>query len=127
MQSSEKSGVLRKGVLCTAICVIIFASLAYDNFYSVGMVAGEYSFDFAGVAAEEPRQGDRLTLKPDGQFASDTWGTGRFRLNGSRITLEYVYEYGKASNSYTIYRPFFWGRPRIKVNADLDHYFGRVD
>jgi hypothetical protein len=86
-----------------------------------------------------------LTLKQNGQFESDTWGKGRFEIDGSTLVLLYTdlpqegsfqledsligYKYpgGIVSVRYGLYRRFFWGRPRISVVKDLDYHFQKID
>jgi len=74
---------------------------------------------FPLAVAEGPREGDNLILLENGNFKSDTWGSGIYKIEGSRITFK-THELGYQTN---LYRPFFWGEPRISISADLDYYF----
>jgi hypothetical protein len=76
---------------------------------------------------EGPNRGDHLTLYEDGHFESDTWGTGTFKINGTNLILLYEYTFGKAAFECKLFRPFFWGKPRIKIDQNLNYYYIRTD
>jgi hypothetical protein len=98
----------------------IAISLLYNNMYTVGMVSGQYVYNFPSVVAESPRQGEKLLLKKDGTFQSDSWGVGTYRINGAHLEL---FNNGIQIRSMPIYRPFYWGKLRLSVVPDLEYGF----
>jgi len=98
---------------------LIIASFAYDKFYTANLISGSYSYDFPFAVPEGPDQGDNLVLFNNGNFKSDTWGDGTYKIEGSRITFN-TSELGFQTS---LYRPFFFGKPRISISSDLDYYY----
>ncbi|HEY0772282.1 MAG TPA: hypothetical protein VGD31_18300, partial [Sphingobacteriaceae bacterium] len=94
----------RRIVLAISALTLAVLSFAYDNFYTTNMIIGTYVYDFPGIVVEGPKQGDKLTLKENGEFESDTWGRGKYLIRGSKLQLTYNYQYGKAGFECGIYR-----------------------
>ncbi|MFD2162483.1 hypothetical protein ACFSJU_08760 [Paradesertivirga mongoliensis] len=117
----------RRTVLAISAATFIVLSFAYDNFYTTDMIIGTYVYDFPWIVAEGPSKGDKLILKENGDFESDTWGKGVYKLDGSRLQLNYSCEFGKAGFETSIYRRFFWGKPRISIERDIGYYFRKKD
>jgi hypothetical protein len=103
--------------------------IAYDNYYPESMVTGEYiyRYRYPSVLAESPHNGDKLLLKENGHFQSDTWGEGTYELRNGRLVLNYHDQMGEASFKTSFNREFFWSKPRIIIDYDLGHYFEKVD
>ncbi len=97
--------------------------MIYDNFYTSTNLSGTYIYNFDNSVTEGPNHGDHLTLFEDGHFESDTWGTGTFKINGTKLTLLYNYSFGKAAFECKLFRPFFWGNPRIRIDPNLNYYY----
>lgn len=110
-------------ILIIFVITFFVVSIAYDNFYTTKIISGTYIYDFPNAIADGPSQGDRLVLKENGSFKSDTWGVGRYVVSGSKLQLTFNYELGKVSYECSIYRRFFWGAPRLNVVSDLEYYF----
>jgi len=106
--------------------IIITVYIFSHNFFTNQMIAGSYVYNFPVAVADGPRQGDKLLLNNDGSFQSDTWGNGTYKLSGSELKLSYTTAGGKASFTSTIYRPYFWGKPRIEIEPDLGHFFKKI-
>ncbi|TKC12588.1 hypothetical protein FA048_02935 [Pedobacter polaris] len=117
----------KRKVIIISFIAIIAISIAYDNLYVKGMIAGKYIYNFSGDQLEGPDKGDHLVLKMNGLFESDTWGKGIYKLTGSRIELNYADEFGDGIYVFTISRRFFWGKPRLVVNKDLGYYFEKTN
>jgi hypothetical protein len=113
---------MNRKIIIIALSIIIFL-IAYDNFYTYGMISGKYLYDFPPAVVEGPNQGDVLTLNDNGSFESNAWGKGTYKLSGSKLILNY----GVAYNQFTFYRPLFLGKPRISVVRDLNYYFKKID
>ncbi len=69
------------------LIILITISILYDNLYTTGIISGEYAYRFTLSGPEGPQQGDKLTLKKDVTFQSDTWGNGTYKKMG-RIRSE---------------------------------------
>jgi hypothetical protein len=109
------------------------------------MISGTYVYEFPNSITEGPNLNHKLILKRNGQFESDTWGDGGFEIHGSSLILSYIIkpeevnfnlkdstvtgkiEGGKASVEFKLCRPFFWGTPRIRVDADMNYYYRKLD
>lgn len=115
-----------KNILIILLFSFISVSMIHDNFYTLKMVSGTYVYHFPNEIVEGPSQGDKLILKEDGTFESDTWGNGTYSINGSQLDLNYRYEFGEAGFSCCFYRPMFWGQPRINIVKDLGYYFSKI-
>lgn len=87
------------------------------------MVSGTYTYNFPTYIVDGPKTGDILNLKENGTFESNTWGKGTYTINGSNLELNYNDNFGKSSFECGIYRPLFFGEPRISICSDLDYYF----
>jgi len=95
------------------------------------MITGEYVSNNAQSLLEGPgRRGEKLFLLEDNKFKSDTWGNGTYKLKytfgGTRIDLTYNYEFGKASYHTSINRSYFFGKPQILLDKDLEFYFEKI-
>jgi len=106
-------------ILLIIFSLIVIASVSYDNYYTTNIVSGSYSYEFPLAIPEGPSEGDNLLLLDNGDFKSDTSGSGTYKIDGSRITF-FTSEIGFQTN---LYRPFFWGKPRISISSGLDYYF----
>lgn len=87
------------------------------------MVSGSYVYNFPTYIVDGPKTGDILNLKENGTFESDTWGKGTYIINGCDLELSYNDVFGKSGFELGIYRPLFFGEPRISVCRDLNYYF----
>lgn len=112
-----------KKIIILSCLSLILISILYDNFYTVGMISGKYVYKFPLSRPEGPREGDKLQLNKDGTFQSDSWGEGTYKIVGSALDLTYHDQLGRAGYQMTIYRPFFWGIPKICVDRDLNYCF----
>lgn len=110
-----------------SLIILIVMSIMYDNIYTIGIVSGEYTYNFPLGGPDGPNQGDKLLLKKDGTFQSDTWGEGTYKINGTNLDLSYKYEYGRAGYKMMICRSFYWGKPRLSIIRDLEYYFEKND
>ncbi|RZK58781.1 MAG: hypothetical protein EOO91_07260 [Pedobacter sp.] len=108
------------------ILTFVVISIIYDNFYTKSLISGRYIYNYEETL-EGPNKGDNLLLKQNGEFESDTWGKGTYKINGTRLNLSYSYSYGQAAYECSIYRPYFWGKPRISINSDLGYFFEKID
>jgi hypothetical protein len=117
----------RKTLIITSFVSLIVLSIVYNNFYTTKMVSGTYIYNFPNAVADGPNQGDKITLKENGNFESDTWGNGTYKLKGSTLKLNYKYEFGKAGFEINIYRTMFYGKPKLSIEKDLNYYFERID
>ena len=118
----------QRTVIILFILTFLVLSIVYDNVYTKSLISGKYIYNYE-EALEGPNKGDYLILKSNGEFESDTWGKGTYKINGSRLELNYTYQYGQAEAGYNciIYRKFFWGKPRISINSDLGYFFEKTD
>ena len=116
-----------KITLISSFILLIVLSILYDNLYTISMISGSYVYNFPAVIADGPGQGDTLILKENGDFENGTWGKGTYHISGSKLSLTYEYEFGKAGFETSIYRPLFWGKPRIGVVKDLDYYYKKIN
>ncbi|PWS31223.1 hypothetical protein DF947_11490 [Pedobacter paludis] len=85
--------------------LIVITSIAYDNYYTTNTVSGSYCYEFPFAVPEGPSENDNLTLYENGNSKSDTWGSGIYKIKGSRITFM-THELGFQTH---LYRPFFGG------------------
>ena len=122
-----KSQMNIKKVSILSLIILIIISIMHDNLYTVGMVSGEYTYNFPLGGPDGPNQGDKLLLKKDGTFQSDTWGEGTYKINGADLNLSYKYGYGRAGYGMIIYRSFYWGKTRLSIIRDLNYYFEKKD
>ncbi|MFC3559431.1 hypothetical protein [Pedobacter jamesrossensis] len=106
-------------IVLAVLFVILIISFCYDNFYTANLISGSYSYDFPLAVPEGPNEGDKLILMNNGDFKSDTWGRGTYKIEGTRITFN-THELGFQTK---LYRPFFLGKPRISISSDLGYYF----
>ena len=94
------------------------------------MLAGTYVSNDKSGYADTPNIGDTLILYDNGEFVSDTWGKGKYKLkyslSGTTINITYNYEFGIGGYSRSIYRHLL-GKPRISINKDLESYFAKLD
>ncbi|OWP85397.1 hypothetical protein BWK59_00015 [Flavobacterium davisii] len=78
---------------------------------------------------DTPKELDTLFILPNNKFKNSYWGNGTYSLSysisGTRINLNYEYEFGKARFKSTINRTLF-GNPKITLNKDLDYYYIKV-
>jgi hypothetical protein len=114
-------------IIIISTIFFMILSMVYDNFYPNWIISGQYIYEFPISCAEGPSNGDILILKENGHFESDTWGNGTFEINGSTLDLSYAYELGNAEFQCSIYRPLFWGSPRINMDRDLRYYFKKIN
>jgi len=111
----------------TALILIVVGSVVIDYFYTTGIMCGLYQYNFPAILADGPKMGDQLSLKENGYFEWIPGESGTYEIQGSKLILNYDYEFGKGSYEYKIYRPFSLGVPRIGVSSDLEYYFQKVD
>ncbi len=95
------------------------------------MITGEYVSNNTESVLEGPgRIGEKLFLFKDNKFKSDTWGNGiytlKYTFGGTRIDLTYNYEFGRASYVTSINRSYFFGKPQIILERDLEFYFEKI-
>lgn len=112
-----------KIVIIISIILFISISIIYDNFYTSKIVSGRYVYNFPEYRVEGQKTGDYLYLKENGTFESNSWGNGTFIIDGSDLELSYTDKFGKSIFECSVYRPFFFGKPRISISRDLDYYF----
>ena len=121
---------MMKRVYLTLIASLIALGFIRNFSFSVSEdeIIGAYentNFSNRHYCVEAPHVPDRLILKPDYTFSSTYYGIGDWKRNGSRIELHWKDENGGASmNTYFTNRLF--EEPRIVLNADLEHYYGKV-
>lgn len=112
-----------KIIIIISVVLLFTTAIIYDNFYTQKMISGRYAYNFPSNIVDGPKTGEYLLLKDNGTFESTTWGNGMYEINGSKLALKYKYEMGEAAFDCGIYRPFFFGTPRISIQSDLDYYF----
>jgi hypothetical protein len=112
-----------KKISILSLIILITISILYDNLYTTGIISGEYTYLFPLSGPEGPQEGDKLTLNKDGTFQSDTWGNGTYEIKCAEVDLSYKTQRGRARYTMTIYRPFYWGEPRLSVIRDLNYSF----
>ena len=112
-----------KTVIIIFFVLLVSISVIYDNYFTPKMISGKYVYNFPVYVVDGPSTRDYLLLKENGTFESNTWGNGTYKINGSKLAFKYKYEMGEAGFECGIYRPFFFGTPRISICKDLDYYF----
>lgn len=112
-----------KIIIITSLVILFSIAIIYDNYYTQKMISGRYVYIFPTNIVDGPKTGDYLLLKENGTFESTTWENGTYKIIGSKLALKYKYEMGEAAFECGIYRPFFFGTPRISIESDLDYYF----
>ncbi len=110
---------------------IFFLGYIFNNFFTEGMITGEYVSNNTKSLLEGPsRSGEKLFLLDDNKFESDTWGNGTYKLKytfgGTRIDFTYNYEFGRAGYLTSINRSYFFGKPQIILDRDLEFYFEKI-
>lgn len=114
-----------KQIILFLVILFIGISIGFDNYYPQNSIVGNYIYNFPISTVDGPNEGDQLLLKNNGIFNSKTWGQGTYMISGSRLKL--FYNSNKSDFECNFYRPFFWGKPRIKINSDLNYYFSKID
>ncbi|MCD0487347.1 hypothetical protein LPB86_03845 [Pedobacter sp. MC2016-14] len=111
------------GAILTSVIYFI-----YDNFFSKGMLVGEYvnkNYDYEPFLPEIPYEQDTLRLFENNKFRSHFWGKGTYKifytLVGTEIELYYKYEFGEAVFRGSLTRCFF-GEPKLLLDPDRNHY-----
>ncbi len=114
------------------VVLILVSSYTYNNFFSKGMIEGEYencNYNYEPFIAEIPYSPDMLTLMENNQFFSPHWGQGSYDINysitGTEIKLSYKYAFGTAGYRMNISRGWF-GKPKIMLVSDMNHYYEKV-
>ncbi|MGZ3767277.1 MAG: hypothetical protein ACXVA2_21620 [Mucilaginibacter sp.] len=125
-----KSKFILAGIILAAIFLL---SYSYNNFFSKGMLVGQYvnrNYNYQPNLPEVPNVADTLTLLKNGQFESQYWGKGSYTIShtiaGTEIELIYDYEFGKAGYDTTVKRLDF-GNPKIILDRDHDHYYEKLE
>lgn len=78
---------------------------------------------------EAPHEPDTLILFRDGHFESGFYGKGRFEVsNGlvSRIILHYISD-GEPALGNTYFSNKLFEKPKIILNADMNHVYTKID
>jgi hypothetical protein len=77
-----------------------------------------------------PHIPDTLTLKSDGTFSSEFYGSGNykawFRILSTEIEWTYTDEIGKIGY-HTYFSNKIYQNTRIILNYDLNHYYEKID
>lgn len=89
------------------------------------MLVGTYVSN-GNATIDGPSKGDTLVLNKNNTFHSQTWGKGTYKLEGSTITLEYNYEFGKATYQMELSRNSSL-RPKLVFDFDLEYCFEKID
>lgn len=78
---------------------------------------------------EAPHEPDTLILFSDGHFESEFYGKGRFEVsNGlvSGIILHYISD-GETMSYNTYFSNKLFEKPKIILNADMNHVYTKID
>ena len=104
-----------------------------NNFYTKQTLVGKYvnrNFENT-LIGENPHIEDTLELFSNNEFSSPYYGKGKYKLSygidGTYIKLNYKDETGKTSFETSIYKPLFFGKPRIILFDDLNQYYEKID
>ena len=89
------------------------------------MLIGKYentNYDYGYSSANYP---DTLMLYENNRFASKYWGKGKYTINSSLrgTCIEFNLEFG---GKETYISRFWFGKPRIEVNEDFNHFYMKI-
>jgi len=88
-----------------------------------------YNYQNPICCVEAPHEPDTLILFRDGHFESEFYAKGRFEVsNGivSRIILHYISD-GEPALGNTYFSNKLFEKTKIILNADMNHYYLKVD
>lgn len=95
-------------------------------------IYGKYinkNFDNPTCCVEAPHTEDTLILDRNGTFKSKFYGIGTYRIENEmfpEIELN-CKEFGKSATYKTYFSNKILQKPKIILNADLNHYYEKVD
>lgn len=104
----------------------IIILIVWNNFFPTWILTGTYVSNNPHPVLEGPSGIDTLTLYSDGTFTSG-WADGKWIIEDGKWKARYQYTYGTAGYSMPIYRPFFLGTPRIRLDRDLNYYYLKIE
>ena len=124
---------MKKAVLTFGGFLLIVIVIFNTDFpLSKNNLSGKYintNFNNPICCVEAPHDSDTLILKDDGTFTSKFYGNGEFNIrNGLNPEIEWTYvEFGKKAIYKTYFTNKIFEKPKIILNADMDHYYEKID
>jgi hypothetical protein len=126
---------MNKKYLIIILAAFAFASIIshlYNNFFFESMIIGKYAnknFKYRAIA-EVPHIPDTLYLDLNNKYISKYWGKGTWSIThsieGTYIRLEsYEKEFGPSISTY--FSRIWYGKPKIIMFMDLNHYYEKID
>jgi hypothetical protein len=124
---------MKKAVfIFVSFLLIVIVIFNIDFPLSENNLSGKYintNFNNPICCVEAPHVSDTLTLKDDGTFTSKFYGNGEFNIqNGLNPEIEWTYvEFGKKAIYKTSFSNKIFKKQRIILNADLNHYYEKIE
>lgn len=124
---------MKKNILyiCLSILVlIVFFTISFP--VSDNNIYGKYAnknYQQPICCVEAPHQPDTLILYKNGTFESNYFGSGNYKLDsGFETNIEIYYkDFGKNAIFRTYFENKLFDKPRIILNADMNHYYEKID
>lgn len=117
-------------VMCILILFWIVIRLNAVTRNEMNGVYVNRNFDYSPFLVEIPYQADTLTLLSNGQYESEYWGGGSYKLKGEvngRVVLAYEQDGVKCEYSISIQKDYIWSKPKLVLYEDKNHFYEKVE
>lgn len=126
------SNFMKKTFLVFVIILVVMLILNINFPLKKQDICGKYinkNFDNPVCCVEAPHMADTLTLYENKTFESHFYGVGTYKLyNGINPEIELYY---KDFDQSAVYKTYFsnevFENPKIMLNADLNHYYEKLN
>ena len=122
----------KKILLIVIILIIIYTIFNINYPVNKEKVVGKYANKNSEnpiCCLEAPHVPDTLKLNTDGSFISKYYGNGKYDIGkGFETEIEFkCTDSGKELLIRTYFENKLFGKPRIILNADMNHYYEKIE